>query len=308
MLVAGLLLSSAFGQDPPTAAPPEPDEPPAGAASPTEESRQPSARGWRRFGEQSPAPSAAPSQLILPAGSFISVRVNQHLSSDQNQAGDTFTATLAQPLVADGFVIARRGQTIGGRVAEAVKAGRAKGTSRLAIELNELSLVDGRQIPVLTQLMEYTGGTSKGRDATAIAGTTGLGAAIGGAAAGGAAAGIGAAAGAAASVIGVLVTRGRATEIDPEALLTFRTMQPITIATDRARSAFQPVEQTDYEPKTGRRPPTLERRTSPAWFPGYWGPGWWGPGWWGPGYFGAGVIIRTGPRFYRGGFGRRGRW
>ncbi len=262
--------------------------------APRDEQR-PSSGGWRRFGEQReaerPAPaSVAPSQLILPAGTFVSIRVNQALSSDNNQPGDTFTATLTQPLIADGFVVARRGQTVGGRVAEAVKAGRKRGTSRLGIELSELSLVDGRQIPVVTQLMEYTGGTSKGRDATAIAGTTALGAAIGGAAAGGAAAGIGAAAGAAASVIGVLATRGRATEIYPEAVMTFRTMQPITIATDRSLSAFQPVEQGDYEPRTERRQPTLQRR-APSWYPGYWGPGWGGPGWFGPGYFGTGVII-----------------
>lgn len=314
MLVAGLLLTSAYAQDPPPAPPPEPEAAPAGAAPPEQDEQRPSSGGWRRFGEQReadrPTPaSVAPSQLVLPAGTFVSIRVNQALSSDNNQPGDTFTATLTQPLIADGFVVARRGQTVGGRVAEAVKAGRKRGTSRLGIELSELSLVDGRQIPVVTQLMEYTGGTSKGRDATAIAGTTALGAAIGGAAAGGAAAGIGAAAGAAASVIGVLVTRGRATEIYPEAVMTFRTMQPITISTDRSLSAFQPVEQGDYEPRTERRQPTLQRR-SPSWYPGYWGPGWWGgPGWFGPGYFGTGVIIHTGPRYSRGGFwGRRGRW
>ncbi|MBS1830405.1 MAG: hypothetical protein JST93_34200 [Acidobacteria bacterium] len=315
MLVAGLLLASAYAQEPPPAPPADPDPAPSSAAAPDDEAQRPPStnRGWRRFGEQSQAPAAAPSQLILPAGSFITIRVNQALSSDTNQTGDTFTATLSQPLIADGFVVARRGQTVAGRVADAVKAGRAKGTSRLAIELNELSLVDGRQIPILTQLMEYSGGTSKGRDATAIAGTTGLGAAIGGVAAGGAAAGIGAAAGAAASVIGVLVTRGRATEIYPEAIMTFRTMQPITISTERSQSAFQPVEQGDYEPKLERRAPTLQRRAAPAWYPGYWGgywgPTYWGPGWgsyWGPSYFGGGVIIRGG-RGWGGGFHGRGR-
>ncbi|MBL8177951.1 MAG: hypothetical protein JNK48_24955 [Bryobacterales bacterium] len=318
MLVAGLLLTSAHAQDPPAPAPPEPE---AASQAPADPEPQRSG-GWRRFGEprdagqQGPASSVAPSQLILPAGAFLSIRVDQELSSDRNQPGDTFTATLTQPLIADGFVVARRGQTVGGRVAEAVKAGRRKGTSRLGIEITELSLVDGRQIPVVSQLMEYSGGTSKGRDATAIAGTTALGAAIGGAASGGAAAGIGAAAGAAASVIGVLATRGRATEIYAESVLTFRTMQPITITTERATGAFQPVEQGDYEPRTERRQPTLQRR-SPAWYPGWWGstwwgyggPGWYGPGWYGPGYFGTSVLINSGPRFHRGGsWGRRGRW
>ena len=37
----------------------------------------------------------------MPAGTWITVRVNQPISSDHNQQGDPFTATLAQPLVDD---------------------------------------------------------------------------------------------------------------------------------------------------------------------------------------------------------------
>ena len=85
---------------------------------------------WQKFGESRPPdPPRAPAEVKLPAGSWITIRVNQPLSSDHNHPGDAFTATLVQPLVADGVLIARRGQTVEGRVAEARKAGRAKGTS-----------------------------------------------------------------------------------------------------------------------------------------------------------------------------------
>src|SRR5436309_424512 len=86
--------------------------------------------GWHRFGESTPtdAPPSPPT-LTLPAGTWITVRADQPLSSDHNQPGDTFTATLSQPLIANGRVIARRGQTVGGVVATAEKAGRVKGTS-----------------------------------------------------------------------------------------------------------------------------------------------------------------------------------
>jgi hypothetical protein len=132
--------------------------------------------------------------------------VNQPLSSDHNHPGDTFTATLVQPLVADGVVIARRGQTVAGRVAEARKAGRAKGTSRLGIEITEVSLVDGQQLPVKAQLMERRGDTSVGRDVGAIGVTTGAGAAIGAGVAGPFGAGVGALAGAFVSTIGRCVS------------------------------------------------------------------------------------------------------
>jgi len=91
-----------------------------------------------------------PSRLTVRPGTYLTVRVNQWLSSDRNQQGDAFTATLQQPLIVDGIVVAQRGQTIAGRVSEAQKAGRVEGTSRLGLQLTELTLVDGQQMPVQT--------------------------------------------------------------------------------------------------------------------------------------------------------------
>ena len=212
---------------------------PAGESPPTE---------WRRFGEPTQTgPLPTPPELTLPFGTWITVRTDQFLSSDRNQQGDVFTATLSQPLVANGRVIAHRGQTVAGVVASAEKAGRVKGTSRLRLELTELSLVDGRQIQVKTTLMERRGNTSVGRDAAAIGTATGVGAMIGLAADYGYGAGIGAMAGAAASTIGVLVTRGNPTVVYPEDTLAFRTENPVTIQVGSLEGVFQPVRQEDYE-------------------------------------------------------------
>ncbi len=342
LLAASVLAFPALGQgqDPDQAAP---TVPPAGAAAPAP-AQEPAASapspstgggGWRRVGEAQPrdefgqlpstsrAPqlnTPAPSQLIIPAGTWIKIRVDQPLSSDRNNAGDSFSATLAQPLIADGFVVARRGQTLEGRVSEAIKAGRSKGTSRLGIELTQMGLVDGRQMPLRTELMEYSGGTSVGRDLAAAGTATGTGAAIGAVAGGGVGAAIGAAVGAAASGIGVLTTRGRATEVYPEAEVTFRTMAPITISTDRAAQAFTPVRQEDFEPRLQQRRSTAIVRNGPV-YPyfggGYWGGNYWGGGWggyspfWGPSFYsmrgfgyGYGGGFRGG---FRGGGGFRGR-
>jgi len=227
-----------------------------------------------------------PSQLTLPAGTWVSVHADQLISSDRNQPGDEFSVTLAQPLVANGFVVARRGQTMSGRVAEAVKAGRVKGTSRLGLELTDVTLADGQVMRMQTQLVRHSGGTSQGSDATVIGTATATGAAVGAAADGGFGAGVGAAAGAAASTIGVLLTRGRATEVYPEETLTFRTTEPLTISTDRSSLAFVPVRQEDYASDTQpRRRPQLARRPGPFGYPYPYPPVW------GPGYGGVGVII-----------------
>jgi hypothetical protein len=196
-----------------------------------------------------------PDALTLPVGALVQVRTTGWLSSDGNKVGDNVVLTLDQPLVVDGLVLARRGQTVTGRVVAAEKAGRVKGVSKLAVSLSQMTLVDGQLVDVQTALIKATGGTSNGRDALAITGTTGFGAAVGAAAAGGPGAAIGAGAGFVAGIAGVLLTRGRPTIIPPESLLTFRVEAPITISTVHGQVAFQPVTPEDYGTNNRARAP-----------------------------------------------------
>jgi hypothetical protein len=190
-----------------------------------------------------------PDTLTLSSGAILQVRTTGWLSSDRNKAGDQVIMTLAQPLVVNGLVVARRGQTVIGTVVNAERAGRVKGVSKLGLGLTQLTLVDGQLLDVKSTLINASGGTSNGRDAAAIVGTTGLGAGIGAAAAGGPGAAIGAGAGFVASVAGVLITRGRPTIIPPESSLTFRLETPITVSTVHGQAAFRPVTSQDYAPK-----------------------------------------------------------
>lgn len=252
--------------------------------------------GWRRIGAnetQSPSPPPVPSQLIIPAATFITVRVNQVLSSDRNQQGDAFSATLERPIVVDGILVAPRGATLAGRVAEAQKAGRVQGTSRLGIEMTDLTLADGQQVPVQSQLLTRNGRTSTGQDAAAIGTTTGAGAAIGAAADWGRGAAIGAGAGAAAGIVGVLLTRGQPTIITPESELTFRLTAPVDVNTEHAPQAFRPVDPADYNPPA---PPRLQTRApgySPR--PPYYAPY---PYYYPYPYWGPTVGVVYGPRVY----------
>jgi hypothetical protein len=296
--------------------------------------------GWRKFGtssgdqsytvnqagppqngpQQNNAPppnysqgAPVPSQITLPAGTFVRVRVNEKLSSDKNQPGDFFTATLEQPLVANGVVVAQRGQNIAGRVTEAVRAKDGNGRSRLGLELTDLSLVDGQQVPIRTQLIEYHRANNDGRDAGVVVGTTAAGAAIGAVAGGGVGAGIGAIAGGLAGAIGVVATRAHATEIHPEAMLTFRTLGPVSIATDQSGGAFQPMPQRNYQSYQDQVQPRQSAVAPPApyygygyGYGGYYDPyyypygGFYGPGF-GFGFYSPGIVIRGGG-FRGGGF------
>src|ERR1051326_8766858 len=86
-----------------------------------------------------------PASMTVKSGTYITVRVNQVLSSDHNHPGDAFSATLVKPIVVDGIVVAQHGQTIGGRVAEAKKAGMVEGTAKLGVQLTDLTLADGQR-------------------------------------------------------------------------------------------------------------------------------------------------------------------
>jgi hypothetical protein len=191
------------------------------------------------------APMASP-PLTMRSGTILTVRLNQPLSSDHNKVGDVFSASLDQPATVLGIVVAQRGQSVTGHVVAAKKAGRVHGVSRLGISLTELTLVDGQTVAIQSQLLVRKGPTSRGRDAAAIAGTAGFGAAIGAAADGGTGAAVGAAAGAAAGTIGVLLTRGEPTIIAPETLLTFQIMAPVRIETSYAPQAFRFAYFSEY--------------------------------------------------------------
>jgi hypothetical protein len=241
---------------PPQAPPPQgyavdqagPDQAGPNQGAPNQAPLPPDGPGPQLPTNYGPANYGVPPQLTIKQGTWTTVRTNQWLSSDRNQQGDTFTATLEQPLVIDGFVVAPRGSTVMGRVTEAKKAGRVEGTSRLGVELTGLTLADGQQVTIQSQMINRNGQTSVGRDAAAIGGTTAIGAAIGAGAAWGRGAAIGAGAGAAAGIIGVLLTRGRPTLIYPESVLTFQVTAPVTISTEHAPQAFQYVNTQQPQP------------------------------------------------------------
>ncbi len=189
---------------------------------------------------------ALPQVLTIPAGTVISVRLNQWLSSDQNHAGDTFGAELDQPIVVDGWVVARRPQSVLGRVVLAQKSNHGNNESKLGLELAELTLVDGERLTVTTELVQDSRVRSTGHDAATVGATTALGAIIGAAIGGGQGAAIGAGAGVAGGMAAVVSTSGRPAVLQPEQLLTFRLQSPVEIDTARGHVAFRPVTQADY--------------------------------------------------------------
>ncbi len=255
------------------AAPQEPQSPaqPASPAQP-QEVVQPQTQGQSDAQPQGqpdaqaqgqPNQAPPPQTLTLSVGTVVRVRVDEWISTDRNLSGDSFSAVLDQPIVVNGWVIARRGQAQTGRVSLVKKGGRGGGASQLGVDLPELTLVDGQQLPLETQLFQTSAGGSHGRNVAVVGSTTGAGAVIGAIAGGGAGAAIGAGIGATAGIIGVLSTNGRPTAIPPETVLSFRLEAPVTISTENSQYAFQPVTQADYDSRSTQDRPQMARPGPP---------------------------------------------
>jgi hypothetical protein len=65
-----------------------------------------------------------PAELLAAAGTVLAVQVRDHISSDKTTVGDSFVGVLQQPLVIDGWIVSRPGQTVMGQITSANSAGR----------------------------------------------------------------------------------------------------------------------------------------------------------------------------------------
>jgi hypothetical protein len=181
-----------------------------------------------------PEPRRARS-VTIPAGTLITVRLEEELDSNKNQSGDQFRASLDQPLVVDGFVLAERGARVSGRVVEVDRGGRVKGRATMSLALTTINTSDGQRVNVQTESFTRQATADTKGDAAKIGGAAAVGAVIGAIAGGGKGAAIGAGVGGAAGTGGVMATRGKAANLPIETKVSFRTAAPVTL-TERLRN------------------------------------------------------------------------
>jgi hypothetical protein len=164
---------------------------------------------------------------------LIPVRLVDGLSSERNNPGDAFTATLDKELAADGFVIAERGARVEGRVTASDRAGKVRGVATLTLALTRLHTSDGQAVAIETDGFEKRAEPSQGEEAAKIGAGAVVGAAIGAVAGGGKGAAIGAGVGGGAGAGDVLLTRGKPAALPSETRISFRLHAPVTITERR---------------------------------------------------------------------------
>jgi hypothetical protein len=191
----------------------------AGATGP-DSAPSASASGSGGSSAGSPAAAAAAAPLVVPAGTEITVTVDQKLSSKTSQAGQSFMATVAQPVTVDGRTVIPKGASVSGKVLRAKEKGKIKGEGELAITLTSVTIRE-RNYPLSVGTLDSTIKGKGKRTAVTTGGGAAGGALIGGLAGGGKGAGIGALVGAAGGLVGGAFTGNKQIEIAAETPLTF---------------------------------------------------------------------------------------
>ncbi len=184
---------------------------------------------------RSPAPAAAapqapppPATVDLPAGTQLRVRLDEDLGSKISNAGDSFSATVADDVVVNGQTVIPQGARADGTVINAKPLGHFKGGAYLSVRLDRVHTNWG-SYPVATSSIDRAE-KGKGKRTAVFAGGGGaFGALVGGLAGGGKGALIGALAGGGAGTAGSAFTGNKEILLPAETLLTFRLEQSVHI-------------------------------------------------------------------------------
>jgi hypothetical protein len=170
----------------------------------------------------------APQKLVLPAGTSITVRLQQRLSSATAVPGERFKAVIDEPVVIEDQIVVPVGAVAEGHVVVARHSGRLHHPGQLGLTLDRV-MVDQQIISLSTSHVVARGGSHKKRNWGWIGGGTGGGALIGALAAGGKGALIGSGIGAAAGTTTAFITGKKNVVLGNERRLRFRLNQDVSL-------------------------------------------------------------------------------
>ena len=201
--------------------------------------------------EVKPAPEP-PRHVRVPSGTLVSVRMIDSVDSSTAHAGETFKASLDQPIVLDSETIFSRGSEVYVKLARVETAGRVRGQSELELQLDRIFLA--KQSYLLDTSTYTTTGEAQGTKTARSAGLGAvLGAAIGAISGGGKGAAIGAATGAGAGAGVEAVRKGEQVRVDSEARLDFRLESSIDVTVPPSNNNIQPRNNPSVPLRFGTR-------------------------------------------------------
>lgn len=199
-----------------------------------------------------PPPPPPPQKVSIPSGTALAVRLVDSIDSEKNQVGDTFHATLNNPLTIDGQVVVPSGSEVTGHLADVKSAGKFAGQSLVVLQLDSLNS-GGQTYNIQTDQYKKEGSSRGKNTAEKVGAGAGIGALIGALAGGGKGAAIGAAAGGGLGGGVQAATKGQQIKLASETVLNFALQSPVTvIATSQGPNAGR--QKLDANQSNGNQP------------------------------------------------------
>lgn len=186
--------------------------------------RQPD-RQYDRDRQSDQRPPAQSYGAQIPIGTQITIRMIDAVNSEQARLGQTFRASVDEPVMVGDQTVVPRGADAVVKLVEDKQSGKFEGRTVLTLALQQV-MANGRMVDVTTGDVSEASSSRGSRTAKVVGGTTALGAIVGAIAGGGKGAAIGAASGAAVGGTAQAVTKGQVVKIASETRLTFTVQQP----------------------------------------------------------------------------------
>jgi hypothetical protein len=178
-----------------------------------------------------PAPPPPPQPvagITIPIDTNVTVRMIDSVNSDTSRLGETFRASLAEPIYVNGQEVIPRGADVVTRLVTDQQSGKIEGRTVLTLALSTIT-INGRTVDVTSSDVKTESSSRGARSAGVIGGTTALGAIVGALAGGGKGAAIGAGSGAVVGTGAEVLTSGQKVKIPSETRLTFRLQNPVQL-------------------------------------------------------------------------------
>lgn len=177
---------------------------------------------------KTPTPTPVPADpYTVSHGTVLVVRMIDSIDSDVNKPGETFRATLEEPIVVGANILAPKDTPVTVQLVQVKQSGQLRGEAEIALQLRSLTL-NGRTYSLASEFAQVASEGKGGESAKVIGTTAVIGALIGAIAGGKKGAAVGAAAGAGAGVV-IQSVRGKQVRVPSEAVLTFSLEESVTL-------------------------------------------------------------------------------
>jgi hypothetical protein len=170
-----------------------------------------------------------PVNATIPAGTMLTIRIDQRISVKTSRAGERFTGEIVEPILAgDNSVLVPKGALVGGVVDVSHRRGHFKGRSLLELRLTSLTTNGTKYLLTTRDLSESKKGKGR-RSAALIGGGTVLGMIVGGATTGGVGVAVGGLVGGGAGTAVAGLTGNRDLDIPAESIVRFKLSEDLVV-------------------------------------------------------------------------------